>query len=88
MLFRSPQGRSLHVHATDPELATVGEWLVRHADDGIHVTAEHGAADAALSGAAADVLLVLAGRKPEFDPAVRVFGDHDLLSTWLKGISF
>ncbi len=83
-----PPGRSLHVHATDPGLATAGEWLVTHAGDGIRVTAEHGKADAALSGTAGDVLLVLVGRKPAASPAVRVYGDHDLLAAWLKGISF
>ena len=79
-----PLGRSLHVHATDPELATAGEWRVTHAGDGIHVTAEHGKADAAVSGPASDVLLVLLGRTPASGPAVRVFGDLDLLSTCLK----
>jgi uncharacterized protein (TIGR03083 family) len=83
-----PPNRSLHVHATDPELAGAGEWIVTHAGDGIQVTAVHGKADAALSGAAADVLLVLLGRKPASGPAVRVFGDHDLLDAWLKGITF
>jgi MDMPI C-terminal domain/Mycothiol maleylpyruvate isomerase N-terminal domain len=86
-----PPGRSLQVHATDPGLASAGEWLIRHANDGIQVTAEPaepGKADAALSGTATDVLLVLAGRKPAAGPAVRVAGDHDLLSTWLKEISF
>ncbi|HET9897373.1 MAG TPA: maleylpyruvate isomerase family mycothiol-dependent enzyme [Streptosporangiaceae bacterium] len=83
-----PPGRSLHIHAADPELATGGEWQLAHAGDGIHVTAEHGKADAALSGAAADVLLVLLGRKPVTDPAVRAFGDHQLLTTWLTEMSF
>lgn len=83
-----PPGRSLHIHATDPELATEGEWRVTHAADGIHVTAEHGGADTALSGAASDVLLVLVGRKAAADPAVRVFGDHELLASWLRGITF
>jgi uncharacterized protein (TIGR03083 family) len=83
-----PPGRSLHVHAEDSELGTTGEWRVTHADDGIHVTAEHGKADAALSGGAADVLLVLLGRKPASSSAVRVFGDRELLDTWLKSTSF
>ena len=83
-----PPNRSLHVHATDPELHGAGEWLVTHTGDGIQVAADHGKADAALSGTATDILLVLLGRKPASGPAVRVFGDHHLLDAWLKGITF
>jgi uncharacterized protein (TIGR03083 family) len=83
-----PLDRSLHVHATDPELSGAGEWLMTHTGDGVEVAAHHGKADAALSGPAADVLLVLLGRKPASDPAVQVFGDHDLLEAWLKGLTF
>jgi uncharacterized protein (TIGR03083 family) len=83
-----PLGRSLHVHATDQELGADGEWLVTHGDGGVQVTTGHAKADAALSGRAADVLLVLLGRRYTFDDAVDVFGDHELLDGWLSGISF
>jgi len=82
-----PRGRALHVHATDSELAG-GEWLVRHSENGIRVSEEHGGGDVALSGRAADVLLVLLGRRPPSDDAVRVYGDQDLLGSWLDGIKF
>jgi uncharacterized protein (TIGR03083 family) len=36
-----PEHACLHVHATDPELAGAGEWLVTHQPAGIQVTAGH-----------------------------------------------
>jgi hypothetical protein len=83
-----PPNRSLHVHATDPELHGAGEWLVTHTGDAIQVAADHGKADATLSGTATNILLVLLGRKPASGPAVRVFGDYHLLDAWLEGITF
>lgn len=76
-------GTSLHVHATDAELDGTGEWLVTHSDDGIQVTNGHAKADAALTGPAADVLLVLLGRRPATDESVQVFGDSQVLDDWL-----
>jgi uncharacterized protein (TIGR03083 family) len=65
-----PAASTLHVHATDPELAGSGEWLVRHSGDGVQVTAEHGKGDVALAGPAADLLLVLLRRQqPPGPPA-------------------
>ncbi|HYK32246.1 MAG TPA: maleylpyruvate isomerase family mycothiol-dependent enzyme [Streptosporangiaceae bacterium] len=84
-----PLGRSLHVHATDPELTGTGEWLVTHsADDTLHVAREHGKADVALAGPATEVLLVILGRLPVSDQAVQVHGDAELLKLWLKDVTF
>jgi len=96
-----PAGSTLHVHATDPELDGTGEWLVRHSGAGVQVTAEHGKGHVALTGPAADLLLVLLRRRPapdqeapdqeaahQADPAVRVFGDAGLLDQWLAGTAF
>lgn len=83
-----PQGRTLHVHATDAELGGTGEWLVTHTEDGVQVQAGHGSGDVALTGPAAELLLVLLRRTPATDPAVRIFGDHDLLDRWLTQTSF
>lgn len=80
-------GRTMHVHATDPELGGTGEWLVTHSSNGVRVTSGHGSGDVALSGPAADLLLVLLGRKTADEP-VRVFGDHDILDAWLTAITF
>jgi uncharacterized protein (TIGR03083 family) len=83
-----PPGTSLHVHATDPELSGSGEWLVKHMEDGVKVTASHAKADVAIGGPAADILLVLLGRRVPADPPVIIFGDRALLDTWLTEISF
>lgn len=83
-----PPGRSLHIHATDDELGGTGEWLIANGPDGCTVAAGHGKADAAVSGPAAELLLVLLRRKPASDQAVRVFGDQELLGTWLAHSSF
>lgn len=84
-----PPGRSLHVHATDPELGGAGEWLVTHASgDTLEVTTEHGKADVALTGPAADVLLTLLGRLPVSSQSVHVYGDAELLDLWLKEVTF
>jgi uncharacterized protein (TIGR03083 family) len=83
-----PPGRTLHVHATDPGLGGPGEWLVAHTGDGIWVQVGHGSGDVALTGPAADLLLVLLRRRPATNPAVRVLGDHDLLDQWLEHSSF
>lgn len=53
-------GGSVHLHCTD----VAGEWTVREGDDGRQVvTREHAKGDAALRGAASDLLLALWRRK-------------------------
>ncbi|HEX9031134.1 MAG TPA: maleylpyruvate isomerase family mycothiol-dependent enzyme [Streptosporangiaceae bacterium] len=83
-----PDGRSLHVHVTDRDLDGTGEWLVRRADGGLEVSAGHAKADVALTGPAADVLLVLLRRLPATHHGVTVHGDADLLARWLERTSF
>jgi uncharacterized protein (TIGR03083 family) len=82
-----PLGRTLHVHASDPDLAVGGEWLITRDDDGVHVTAGHGKGDAALSGRAGDLLLVLLGRLSANDDSIQVFGDRDLATAY-QSITF
>jgi uncharacterized protein (TIGR03083 family) len=82
-----PRGRTLHVHVTDSGLGQAGEWLVSHAENGVTVRAGHGGGDVAVTGQAADLLLVLLRRRPA-DSAVQVFGDHGLLDQWLAHSSF
>lgn len=78
----------LHVHATDQGLDGSGEWLIRHGPSGVTAEAGHGRADAALSGPAARLLLVLMRRLPLTDPAVEAFGDTALIERWLAETRF
>lgn len=52
-------GASLHLHATDPAdtLGGLGEWMLRLREAGCTVERGHARGDAALRGAAADLLL-------------------------------
>jgi len=83
-----PEGRVLHVHATDEGLDGSGEWLISHDPDGVAVRPGHGKGDAALTGPAAALLLVLLRRMPADDSAVTLFGDRALLARWLAETSF
>ena len=57
----APVAGSVHLHCTD----VAGEWTVRLSDDGTAaVTREHAKGDAAIRGAANDILLVLWRRRP------------------------
>jgi uncharacterized protein (TIGR03083 family) len=82
-----PAGGSLHVHATDPELAG-GEWTVRNEPAGVTVERAHGKGDAALRGPAGDLLLVLTRRLPPGEASVEVHGDAAILAGWLAGTSY
>lgn len=86
-LAELPIDQTLHVHATDPDLAAGGEWLITHAADGVHLARGHGKGDAALSGLACDLLLVLLGRRPANDESIQVFGDR-ALATAYQSITF
>ena len=75
-------GGSLHVHTTDTE----GEWTVRPGPEHLEVERGHGKGDAALRGAASDVLLGLWGR-PVFD-RLEVFGDASVVERWRERVRF
>lgn len=82
-----PLDQTLHVHATDQDLAVGGEWLITRAADGLKVTPGHAKGDAALSGQAGDLLLTLLGRRPANNDSVQVFGDQALASAY-QSITF
>ncbi len=68
---RTPgDGRTVHLHATDVE----GEWLIRFAPGDVVVETGHAKGDAAVRGAAGDLLLWLWGRVSLDD--LEVFGDR------------
>jgi uncharacterized protein (TIGR03083 family) len=83
-----PSGATLHIHATDDGLGGRGEWMVRHDAGGLTVEPGHGKGDAALSGPAASLLLVLMRRRPVSDPAVTVYGDSAVVDGWLDNTAF
>jgi uncharacterized protein (TIGR03083 family) len=83
-----PAGASLHVHATDDGLGGRGEWMIRRDAGGLTVEAGHGKGNAALTGPAASLLLVLLRRRPVSDPAVTVYGDGAVVDGWLARSAF
>ena len=83
-----PAGAGLHIHATDDGLGGRGEWMILHDAGGLTVEQGHGTADAALTGPAASLLLVLMRRRPVPDPAVTVYGDSAVVDDWLASTAF
>jgi uncharacterized protein (TIGR03083 family) len=83
-----PAGAGLHIHATDDGLGGRGEWMIRHDASGPTVEQGHGKGDAALTGPAASLLLVLMRRRPVSDPAVTVYGDGAVVDGWLARTAF
>jgi uncharacterized protein (TIGR03083 family) len=71
-------GGSLHVHCSDVE----GEWSIELQNGTVEVRHEHGKGDAAVRGAASDLLLFLWGRLPL--DAVETFGDASVLANWAE----
>lgn len=83
-----PAGAALHIHATDDRIGGRGEWMIRHDAGGLTVEPGHGKGDAALTGPAASLLLVLMRRRPVSDPAVTVYGDSAVVDAWLASTAF
>jgi uncharacterized protein (TIGR03083 family) len=83
-----PAGAGLHIHATDDGLGGCGEWMVRRDAGGLTVEPGHRKGDAALTGPAASLLLVLMRRRPVSDPAVTVHGDSAVVDGWLASTAF
>ena len=83
-----PAGAVLHIHATDGGLNGRGEWTIRESSGGLMVEPGHAKGDAALTGPATSLLLVLMRRRPATDPAVTIYGDAGVLSDWLASTAF
>ena len=76
-------GQTIHLHATDDELADdegAGEWLITVATDGVVVTHEHAKGDVAVRGPVSDLLLLLWNRRDA--EGLQVFGDESVLADW------
>jgi uncharacterized protein (TIGR03083 family) len=83
-----PAGAGLHIHSTDDGLSGRGEWMIRNDASGLTVELGHDKGDAALTGPAASVLLVLMRRRPVSNPAVTVYGDSAVVDAWLASTAF
>jgi uncharacterized protein (TIGR03083 family) len=83
-----PAGTGLHIHATDDGLGGRGEWMIRRDAGGLTVELGHGKGEAALTGPAVSLLLVLMRRRPASDPAVTVYGDRAVVDDWLANTAF
>jgi uncharacterized protein (TIGR03083 family) len=76
-------GQTIHLHATDPDLADVegaGEWSITVAPEGIALTHEHAKGDVAVRGPVSDLLLLLWNRRGT--DGLQVFGDESILADW------
>jgi uncharacterized protein (TIGR03083 family) len=81
-------GQTLHLHATDEGLGTVGEWTITGGHDGITWSHEHGKGTAAVRGPAKDLLLAVVRRKTAADAGLEVLGDRAVWDGWLDRTPF
>jgi uncharacterized protein (TIGR03083 family) len=82
------RGQTLHVHATDPGLGPIAEWLVRRTPAGVTWEHRHGSAEVIVSGPARQLLLLLNRRIPLDLAGVDVVGDTKLFQHWLENSAF
>ena len=82
------EAQSLHLHATDPGLGAVGEWMILGGSDGISVDHGHAKATTALRGRARDLLLAIVRRGQAEDLGLEIFGERDVWDTWLARTPF
>lgn len=81
-------GQSVHLHATDPGLESVGEWTISAGPAGIGWSHEHGKGSVALRGAATELLLATTRRVSVTDTEITVFGDTAVWQHWLDATAF
>ncbi|MCO1659663.1 maleylpyruvate isomerase family mycothiol-dependent enzyme [Pseudonocardia humida] len=81
-------GVTLHLHATDPDLGAVGEWLLRGGDGNFSWEHGHAKATAAVRGRAADLLLAAAHRIAADDDRLEVLGDRAVWTGFLEHTGF
>ncbi|GHI02309.1 maleylpyruvate isomerase family mycothiol-dependent enzyme [Streptomyces cellostaticus] len=80
-------GQTLSFRSTEPSAARASNWLITCAPDGVRVTrnAPAGdAADATVVATPSDLLLVVKGRLRPENPRMAVLGDRALLDFWLS----
>jgi len=77
------EGKTLHLHATDPGLGEAGEWTVNVDRGKVAWTHEHGKGGVALRGTANDLLLAILRRVPLAETGIELFGDDAVWGIWL-----
>jgi uncharacterized protein (TIGR03083 family) len=77
-------GQSLHLHATDRD----GEWMITMGAEGFTWQHGHGKGTVAVRATASDLLLLVYGRRQPGDERLTVFGDQQLLASWLAKTAF
>lgn len=82
------RGQRLHLHATEPSLGAVGEWMITSDEEGLDWSHEHGKGDVAVRGSATDLLLALSRRRTAADLGVEVLGDAAVWDRWLANTPF
>lgn len=76
-------GVTLHLHATDDDVGSAGEWMIRGVEDGLSWEYGHGKGTAAVRGRAVDLLLALLRRRSAADAGVQVLGVQEVWTNWL-----
>jgi uncharacterized protein (TIGR03083 family) len=76
-------GESIHLHCTDID----GEWMIELHPGGYRWDHAHGKGTVAVRGTAADLVLLLYGRRSADDARFARFGDTELLDRWLANSS-
>jgi uncharacterized protein (TIGR03083 family) len=76
-------GGTVHLHATDAGPGLSAEWLVTLDPPPFRWRHAHEQADVAVRAPLADLLRVVTRRLPPDSQGVEVFGDRELLDTWL-----
>jgi uncharacterized protein (TIGR03083 family) len=77
------EGKSLHLHATDPGLGEAGEWTIAISDGAVTWSHEHGKGAVALRGGATELLLAIVRRVDVAETSIETFGDDSVWQRWL-----
>jgi uncharacterized protein (TIGR03083 family) len=81
-------GQTLHLHATDGELGSAGEWLVHGQPVTLSWEHGHGKGQVAVRGRAVDLLLAALRRIPADDGRIEILGEQKIWRTWLERTGF
>ncbi|MFD9904863.1 maleylpyruvate isomerase family mycothiol-dependent enzyme [Streptomyces sp. NPDC059063] len=81
-------GRTIHLHATDADPATAGEWVVDLTGDTITTRHAHEKATVAARGSAPALLLLLYKRQSVLADDVELIGDRELFEEWREAGSY